>query len=98
MKLRKDVCTINALSQLNEKGKLRGGGWDHAADEIYTLWRSDEEIREFSDDPMDLKFGMVTKCRKFRADGAKEGQSWLNIFKDGQYKHDDDFIDTDTPF
>ena len=98
MKLRKDVCTINVLSQLNEKGKLRGGGWNMAADEIYTLWRSLEEIMEFTDDPIEQKFGMVTKCLKFRPDGSKAGQSWLNIFKDGQYKHDSDFIETDTPF
>ena len=98
MKLRKDVCTINVLSQLNEKGKLRGGGWNMAADEIYTLWRSLDEIMEFTDDPIEQKFGMVTKCIKFRPDGSKTGQSWLNIFKDGQYKHDDDFIDTNAPF
>lgn len=98
MKLRKDVCTINVLSQLNDKGNLRGGGWDHASDEIYTLWRNDEKIREFSDDDMDLKFGMVTKCLKFRSDGSKAGRSWLNLFKDGQYKHDNDFIETNAPF
>lgn len=100
-KLRKDTCTINVLSQVNESGNLRGGGWDQAADDVFYLSRSNDDLEDLIEDESErdsiLKYGMITTVKKCRSNGNIVGQSFLNIMSNGRYATSTKFT-TNAPF
>jgi hypothetical protein len=86
--LKKEVCTVNVLSQMSASG-LKDGGWDQDADDIFVLSRDNSDIEdlieyEFEKDDI-LKYGMVAKVLKCRSNGTAAGKSFLNIFNNGRY-------------
>ena len=86
--LKKEVCTVNVLSQMSASG-LKDGGWDQDADDIFVLSRDNSDIEDLIEDEFEkddiLKYGMVAKVLKCRSNGTAAGKSFLNIFNIGRY-------------
>ena len=93
--LKKEVCTVNVLSQMSQSG-LKDGGWDQDADDIFVLSRDNADIEDLIEDEFEkddlLKYGMVCRVLKCRSNGTAAGKSFLNVFHNGRYAKND------TPF
>ena len=86
--LKKEVCTVNVLSQMSQAG-LKDGGWDQDADDIFVLSRDNSDIEELIEDEFEkedlLKYGMVCRVLKCRSNGTAAGKCFLNVFTNGRY-------------
>ena len=86
--LKKEVCTVNVLSQVSASG-LKDGGWDQDADDIFILSRDNRDIEDLIEDEFEkddlLKYGMVCRVVKCRSNGTAAGKSFLNVFNNGRY-------------
>ena len=86
--LKKEVCTVNVLSQMSQSG-LKDGGWDQDADDIFVLSRDNSDIEDLIEDEFEkedlLKYGMVARVLKCRSNGTAAGKVFLNVFHNGRY-------------